>query len=132
MFLITSLPSKVICGVLRELDRVQYLVASIYTCKHYFLSFRFNPALVFDILQHEILSKASNMQVPRSASSIRGLLDILYNDRHSLTRQTRHISLQKASDQELSTRVTRAWGGSNGRGGETRQSLSDPSGLKVD
>ncbi|RWA06077.1 hypothetical protein EKO27_g9028 [Xylaria grammica] len=104
MPLITDLPCEVITSVLRKLDNIQFLLPALLACRYFYLSYKENPSsVVLDILRQQIgpdlipyavaASEVLRLPRPRTRSSVKQLLDVLYNDPGSLVPQIQVVPL---------------------------------------
>ncbi|KAI1269192.1 hypothetical protein F5Y18DRAFT_373876 [Xylariaceae sp. FL1019] len=100
---ITDLPCEIIVGVLRALDDIRDLPNALLSCRYFYTSYKECPTLAFDILISKIDSalmpycvavhEASCLPKSRSRSSVKQLLDTLYDDPSALSGKLRHMEL---------------------------------------
>ncbi|KAH9986481.1 hypothetical protein F4779DRAFT_611798 [Xylariaceae sp. FL0662B] len=87
---IMKLPYELVFSVLRSLGNIRFLPSSILTCRHFYISFKEHPSIMYDLIQHQIgpqllpyavaILEASRIPSPPTDTSIQALLDALFNE----------------------------------------------------
>lgn len=94
---ITSLSCEIVASILRNLDNVRFLTPTLLACRHFYSSFKESPSIELEILRRQIpsdllpesvaLMEVSRLPRPYTASSIRGLLKDLYQERDQMSNE---------------------------------------------